>query len=168
MTWTDLDSINTPTSGKRAPAAWGAAVNANMDHLNDNVLAKLGQWTSFTPYLTQSNTPTKTYTYARYMKLGRLVIAQVYIVLTSSGTAGNNINVGIQGTAAQSGVPVGQFYVYDASAGLNYTGVAALATTTSVYGLVSGSAGVLGAAGFTAALAAGDAVLYNIQYEAAS
>lgn len=169
MAYADLDGIHVPTAGNRPPASWGAQVNANFDHYYDNFGAKAGQWTSFTPTLTQSATPTKTVVYARYIKLGRLVIAQVYLNVTSSGTGANNVIVGLPVTAAQASLPAGSLYIYDASVGVNYIATATLASTTTIFGVRGdGSAGVLGSSGFTAALANGDSVLYNVQYESAT
>lgn len=168
MAYSDLDSIHVPAAGNRAPASWGLQVNANFDAIYDDVLAKLGQWTSYTPSLQQGGNVSKTVTYARYIKLGRLVIAEIYLQVTGSGSSSTAIEVGLPVTAAQSIVSTGTFRVYDASVPTNRTGIAVLANTGEVSGLMDNVTDYMGAAGFTAALASGDSVIVNVTYEAAS
>ena len=168
MAYSDLDAIHTPAAGNRAPASWGLQVNANFDAIYDGVLAKLGQWTSYTPSLQQGGNVSKTVTYARYIKLGRLVIAEIYLQVTGSGSSSTAIEVGLPVTAAQSIMSTGTFRVYDASVPTNRTGIAVLANTGEVSGLMDNVTNYMGAAGFTAALASGDSVIVNVTYEAAS
>ncbi|MCC6434442.1 MAG: hypothetical protein IT196_05375 [Acidimicrobiales bacterium] len=171
MAYSDLDSIHVPTAGQRPPASWGAQVNANFDAVYDDVLAKLGQWTNYTPTVLQSVAVSKTVSYARYLKLGRLVVVQCYLVITSSGTANNALTVSLPVTAAQASVPGGGFYWYDASAGLNYGTIGIPLSTTTVGGLLSGSAAVAGqtnAVGWPNQVASGDSLLISMTYEAAS
>lgn len=168
MAYSDLDSIHVPAAGNRAPASWGLQVNANFDAIYDDVLAKLGVWTSYTPSLQQGGNVSKTVTYARYIKLGRLVIAEIYLQVTGSGSSSTAIEVGLPVTAAQSIVSVGTFRVYDASVPTNRTGIAVLANTGEVSGLMDNVTNYMGAAGFTAALASGDSVIVNVTYEAVS
>lgn len=168
MSYVDLDSLHVPAAGNRAPASWGLQVNANFDAIYDEVLAKLGAWTSYTPSLQQGGNVSKTVTYARYIKLGRLVIAEVYLQVTGSGSSSTAIEVGLPVTAAQSIVSTGTFRVFDASVPTNRTGIAVLANTGEVSGLMDNVTNYMGAAGFTAALASGDSVIVNVTYEAAS
>lgn len=168
MAYADLDSIHTPAAGNRAPASWGLQVNANFDAIYTDVLAKLTTWTSYTPSLQQGGNVSKTVTYARYIKLGRLVIAEIYLQVTGSGSSSTAIEVGLPATAAQSIVSAGTFRVYDASVPTNRTGIAVLANTGEVSGLMDNVTDYMGAAGFTAALASGDSVIVNVTYEAAS
>jgi hypothetical protein len=102
MAYVDLDSIHVPSAGNRPPASWGAQVNENFDVLYDEYLAKLGVWTSWTPTVTQAGSITKTVTYARYIKLGRLVIAQAYLAITGAGSSATAVTVSLPVTAAQS------------------------------------------------------------------
>lgn len=167
MAYTDLDSIHSPTSGNRAPAAWGAAVNANMDHLNDNVLAKLGVWTSYTPTVYQPGSIAYTLNYCRYFQLGRLVVYSAYLSITGSGTGGSVIAVSVPKTAANgSNLAVGEFYYYDASTATNYSGVAILRSTTSL-GFLVNQAGEVGNSPNIAA-ASGDLVRLSVMYESVS
>lgn len=168
MAYSDLDSIHVPAAGNRAPASWGLQVNANFDAIYDDVLAKLGQWTPYTPSLQQGGNVSKTVTYAQYIKLGRLVIAEIYLQVTGSGSSSTAIEVGLPVTAAQSIMSTGTFRVYDASVPTNRTGIAVLANTGEVSGLMDNVTNYMGAAGFTAALASGDSVIVNVTYEAAS
>jgi hypothetical protein len=133
-------------------------------------IVPLGQWTAWTPTLVQSVSVAFTTTYARYMKIGRMVKAQCYLVVTGSGTATQTVVVGgLPFTAAQASLPVGEFWISDASVPTNFIGGAVLLTTTSVAGLFNNNAGYFGThGGFTAGLASGDAVLINVEYEATS
>lgn len=168
MAYADLSGIHTPAAGYRPPAAWGLQVNDNFDYIYDEVLAKLGAWTSYTPSLQQGGNVSKTVTYARYIKLGLLVIAEVYLQVTGSGSSSTAIEVGLPVTAARSIVSTGTFRVFDASVPTNRTGIAVLANTGEVSGLMDNVTNYMGAAGFTAALASGDSVIVNVTYEAAS
>ena len=75
----------------------------NMDYLNQEFVAKLGQWTSYVPTWTQSATISKTVTYSRYIKLGRMVHWQFMLDPTSNGTAANNMLLTLPVNCAQAG-----------------------------------------------------------------
>lgn len=171
MAYSDLDGVHVPASGNRAPASWGLQVNANFDAIYTDVLAKLGVWTSYTPTLVQSGTVTKTVTHARYFKLGRLVIGQVLLAVTGSGSSASNITVSLPVTAAiGNNITAGVGSVYDSSAPATYPGRVLLITTgtMALSGTNATSGGYLGSTGFTAALASGDSVDMIFAYEAAS
>lgn len=171
MAYTDLSTLHTPTAGTRPPASWGAAVNGNFDDYYTNFGSKVGAWTSYTPVVTQSVAVSKTVSYARYIKYGRLVVVQCYLVITSSGTTNNPLTISLPVTAAQASVPGGGFYWYDASAGLNYGTIGIPYTTTTVTGLLSGAAVVAGqtnAIGWPNQVASGDSILMSMTYESAS
>lgn len=169
MAYADLDGIHTPAAGNRAPASWGLQVNANFDAVYSDVLAKLGAWTAWTPSLVQAGSVSKTVNYADYFKLGRFVVAQCSLAVTGSGSSATAVTVSLPVTAATSNIIVGTFYLVDATGPTVYIGAAALASTGTVAGVANGTNGnALGAAGFTAALASGDAVFMSIAYEAAS
>lgn len=169
MAYSDLDSIHVPAAGNRAPASWGLQVNANFDAIYTDVLAKLTTWTSYTPTLTQAGSVSKTVNYARYFKLGRFVVAQCSLAVTGSGSSATAVTVSLPVTAATSNIIVGTFYLVDATGPTVYIGAAALASTGTVAGVANGTNGnALGVAGFTAALASGDAVFMSITYEAVS
>lgn len=168
MAYTDLSTLHSPTAGTRPPASWGAAVNDNFADYYDNFGSKVGAWTSYTPTLTQSATITKTTTYARYIKYGRLVIAQGVLVATSNGTANNAIQIGLPTTAAQTLVPVGQLWWI--ASGVYYPVVAALGTTSTFVGLIPATGLNLGqtSAGYDNQVATGDTITFSVQYEATS
>jgi hypothetical protein len=126
-------------------------------------------WTSYTPTLTQSATVTKTMTYAKYVKVGRMVTVQGVLAVTGTGTASQPIIIGLPVTSASSltSQTIGTGYVLDVSAGAQYLAHAIFATATSIYLLPStGTAGsALGSSVMTAALASGDTVAINVTYE---
>lgn len=128
-------------------------------------------WSPYTPTLTQSATVTKTLTYCKYQRVGRTIWAQGLISCTSAGTAANSVLVGLPVTAAAAGnMACGMGYIYDASAGFAYVGLAVLQSTT-VMAFQPTSADTnafLGQAIFTAALANTDAITWSIMYEAAA
>lgn len=163
------------------PATWvagavltAAQLNAQLrDNLNAAFPLAVDAWTAYTPTLTQSATVTKTVTYAKYQRVGRLIVVQGNLAVTGAGTAANAVTVGLPVTAAVGGfMVVGSGYIQDASAGaVNYSGIAVLAsTTTMVFANAQGAAtnGLLGVGGFAAALAAGDVVTYAATYESAT
>lgn len=125
-------------------------------------------WTSFVPTLTQSGSVTFTNTYSRYLRLGRLIIAETILTVTGAGTGGVKVSVGIPFNGVQDNVVCGSFHLVDVSAVTNYTGTAFMEGTNTVIGIANAQGAGFGQASFTAALAAGDVVRYSIMYEAAS
>ncbi len=128
-------------------------------------------WTSYTPSLTQSVTVTKTVTYARYLKIGRMVTVEVYLLPTSSGTANQIIQIGLPFNAVQASIPGGNWYWYDASANVNFCGTAIVTAATTMGGLVHGTGALVGQTnGATPVVpnqvASGDALLWTMTYEA--
>jgi hypothetical protein len=140
----------------------------NMDYLQQEFVAKLGQWTSYVPTWTQGATISKTVTYSRYIKLGRLVIAQGVLVATSNGTANTAIQVSLPVAAVQVLATVGQIWWIGSS--LYYETTAALGTSTSFVGVLRGTSLNLGqtSAGWDNQVASGDTYSYHIFYESAS
>jgi hypothetical protein len=91
------------------------------DILTADDLNAIGTWTSYTPVVTQSNTVTSTVNYAQYMQINKLVIVNVDLTCTTSGTASNVITVTlpVNFVAPASGnpaIPVGSGFVFDSSA----------------------------------------------------
>jgi len=170
--YTDLDSVHVPSAGNRPPASWGTTVNANFDQVYDDVLAKLGIWTAYTPVLTQSGAVTKTVTYARYFKLGRLVTVSMVLAVTATGggVSNNTITVSLPFTAVQAAnMTVGTGHIYNASGGgaashparmvLNTTTTAAFQATYNTAG------GFLGGTTFTEVLVNTDSIDCTFTYE---
>lgn len=161
-----------------APSTWVAGNVLTAAQLNqqlrDNLLAAfplgVDAWTGYTPTLTQSATVTKTVSRAVYQRVGRLVVVAFSLSATSAGTASNNIQIGLPVAAAASSVPGGSVWIYDASANINYVGIAVLLSTTTIGAIISGGTGYAGNVGgvMAAALASGDALLGHVTYEAAA
>jgi hypothetical protein len=129
-----------------------------------------GALTAYTPTLTQSATVSKTVDAATYQRVGRTIIGQAAMTCSSSGTAANQVLIGLPVAATNSFAVVGVGAIFDASVSFYYTGIAQLTSTTTARLLVtSGAAGSgLGAATFTAALVSTDGVYINFHYEAAA
>lgn len=131
----------------------------------------MNAWETYTPTLTQSGAVTKTVTYARFVRIGRTIIVTVRLAVTGTGSASNAVVVGLPVTAAAAVTrAAGCGSIFDTSAGLVYNGNADITTTTTVqfWPTSADSGSALGAAVFTAALAAGDEVAMHVTYEAAS
>jgi hypothetical protein len=113
---------------------------------------------------------TKTVTYAKYEKVGRMVTCGFVLDVTGTGTAANNITVTLPFTATVANVFHGGGLIYDTSANLAYPAITVAATTTLIaFQAASATAGagvLLGSGTFTAALAAGDSVRGSLTYEA--
>lgn len=131
-------------------------------------VSHLGQWTGFTPTITQSVTPTKTVNYARYIRNGRTITGSITCTLTSAGTASNIITYSLPVTAANANVMVGSGKIYDSSANTTYVGSIETNTVSSIAMSIQGSNNYAGASIFTAGLASGDVVYMSFVYEAAS
>lgn len=126
-------------------------------------------YTTYVPTWTQSATVTKTVSRAAYTKVGRNVKGDVVMVATGAGTAANTLLFGLPVPAAFGGnTVIGECYLYDTSAGIFYTGPLVINSTTTCKFVITGSTIYAGAAGFTAAIAAGDQVSFDFDYEAAS
>lgn len=163
--------IATPVTGTTiSTTAFGILVKDNFD-----AAFPLGVdgWTAYVPTLVQSSSVTNTVTYAKYQRVGRLIVAQVLLACTGAGVANNAVTVGLPVTAATSAaIVVGSGVIYDQSANINYGGLAYIASTTAVR-FVGTSTDVAVAQGqtgapFAAALANLDTVTMYVTYEAAS
>lgn len=126
---------------------------------------------TWTPVVTQSNTPTLSVEYAAYQKVGRWVTAVVSVNITSAGTASNAVTMTFP-AAAGTLTPyrvLGYGAIYDASAAAWYQGMVQYLTATTFVIVQHANASGLGAAGsFTAALANGDKVAASFQFYTAS
>lgn len=128
-------------------------------------------WNTWTPTLTQSGSVTVTVARATYFRAGRLIHFNAVLSVTGSGTSSNEVLMSLPVTAASSAFIIGGGgYLTDASASTQYPGLPYLKTTTTIGLLPSATTGLglLGALGFTAALASGDVVAISATYEAAS
>lgn len=68
-----------------------------------DISTPLGVWTNYTPTLTQGVTVSKTTTYSRVFKLGRLVIWAFSLAPTSAGTGGSAIELSYPHTPVDTG-----------------------------------------------------------------
>lgn len=123
---------------------------------------------------TQGATVTKTATYAAYEKIGTLVHWQGRLAVTGAGTAATAIKVSvpfaIRTAAAVANRPIGTGVVLDLDAVLFYRCIAVIFDANTLVFFVNGStvANYAGADTFTAALASGDTVSWDVTYESAA
>lgn len=110
-----------------------------------NISTALGQWTNYTPTITQGVAISKTVHYCRVWKFGRTVIYMGNCTPTSSGTSGQVITVDLPYTSAHSGSyqAAGSAYIY-ANSGNHHCGVL-LRSTTSMGFLLGEYGGEFGA-----------------------
>lgn len=130
-------------------------------------------WPPYTPTLVQSGAVTKTLNYSKYTKTGRDVTAQVIMAVTGTGTASNQVRIGLPVAAASAaGHTVGSAWIYDASTGNLFKGLAVLdnANYVTILDTSVNTIARLGeaASAFAVALAASDLVSMEIQYESLS
>ena len=128
----------------------------------------IGAWTSFTPTLTQGATVSKTVTNGAYTKIGRTVIGVVSLSITSAGTAGQILRVGLPVASASASGAVGSAWFFDASTNTRYVLSGARATVNDVWFLHDTSAANLFGAVPAVTLANGDLFDFHFSYEAAS
>jgi len=171
--------LSTVTSGTRPSGTEGQMIyetDTDLCYIYNGGWVRFGAgggWTSYTPTLTQSGAVTKTVTYAKYEKIGRLVSCNVYLTVTGAGTANAAITVSLPFTAATN-VFFGSGYIFDSSlpqilmAVVIPSGTTAAQffdTTQATTGAVS--LGQTGTA-FAFALAAGDTIAMGLTYESAT
>lgn len=139
--------------------------------LADGFPLGVGAWTTYTPTLTQSGAVTKTVQQARYTQIGKLIVGELYLTVTGTGTASNAILVGLPVACAQTTAPLGSGFIFDSSAASAQVGHWLCASSTSVMHLLlhggNGQGAGATASGFTAALASGDQVRAQFSYEIA-
>lgn len=162
----------TPTTRASGYLVTAATWNAEIVD-NQNAAFPLGvdAWSTYTPTLVQSGAVTKTATYAKYQRVGRLITVQIKLDVTGPGTAANTVTVGLPVAAViGANACIGSGFIYDASANLFYGGIARKdgADTFSFVPTSTDSATQLGVSVFTAALAASDIVGATVTYEAVS
>lgn len=133
-------------------------------------------WVAVTaPVITQGATPTFTVNYAAYRKFGRSVRYQGFVTITGTpGTGATAVSLAPPaGVTVLSGSlirPIGTGLIYDSSAGFLYRGIAVPVTVAQVCMLATNATGLgyLGADTFTAALATGDQISWDYEFETVS
>lgn len=148
------------------PRGTYATVKARLDAI------PLGAWTSWTPVVVQSNTPTLTNNRSRYIQVGKMVFASANVTTTSSGTGNNRITMSLPVTAAFSDLGVvGSGIWYDTSDLKQYGAIVAILTTTTITFKATDGAWLEDLGGqFNAnanAVANGDNLTMHVVYEAA-
>lgn len=137
-------------------------------------LGGLGAWTSYTPTWKQNTTAvTNTISYSTYTQIGKTVHFQGHLVATGAGSAGGILNVSLPVAMITGGAglvrPIGDGIVRDSSPNGYYAALATAATTTTMQFLPAQVSGTNyeGATDFTAAIASGDEISWDVTYEAA-
>lgn len=178
------------TAATRTTALSGVLIEGLMCYLKDlNVIQVYsgaawstigpvhGALTSVTPVITQGAVPTFTNTHSSYMRIGRLVIGNCLLSVTSAGTAANPIAItGLP--SCQGGVDViGNGYITDTSVPTVFNVRPYFLSSTTIQfhrsddqtnGALSTKIMGTGANAMTAALASGDVISFFFAYEAAA
>jgi len=124
-------------------------------------------WEAYTPTLTQSAAVTKTVTYAKYCQINKLIVCNVRLDVTGTGTASAAIVIGLPITAAQSSsLRIGASTFFDSSTSITYNAAPQLVSNTTVSLLADGVPNFIGVLP-NVALGAGDQLTLSIHYEAA-
>lgn len=132
----------------------------------------LGALPSWTTAVTQLGAVTHSVNLANYSKVGRMVTAEFYLVMTGAGTGANLITINLPVTADAAWVgdnlTLGGYFFEDVSAVSVQFGQICLKTTTTMQLRVNstGAPTFQGTAGITAALASGDFISGFIIYAA--
>jgi hypothetical protein len=175
MAWT---TPGTATAGEVLTASfWNTQVRDNLNDIDTYVDPIRDGFIDYTPALVQSATVTKSITYARYLKINKLVFVNFEMVVSAgtAGTAGNRITVALPATAVSYSnvfTSVGSGSIYNASNAAVYPGLLIINTTTTVTFTTTATVQTngnqyLGISDFTEGLAAGDYVSGSFCYQAA-
>jgi hypothetical protein len=133
-------------------------------------IAAAGAHATYVPGVSQFTVPTQSVGEGRYIQIGKRIIgnATVNIGTPTTGTAGNAVAISLPAAPSSTGI-IGTMLIYDSSAGLIYQGLITFISGSSVvaYPMTMGVAVTarLGVVGFTAALANGDVIQINFDYE---
>jgi hypothetical protein len=124
---------------------------------------------SYTPTLTQGVTVSKTIVVARYFQYQKMVIGQVSLSVTSSGTSGSRILIGLPLTSnIASEIIVGTFLIVGGPSHYgNIVGSAVQQSTTTVGGFVTSGTSNWAGVSPTYQLLSGDSVHITFMYEVA-
>lgn len=141
---------------------------------NQDVIANLTElaplfaaWTSWTPTLVQSSAVTKTVTAGTYVQVGKLVIANFYLTVTGTGSAGSSVTVGLPVASKTTNLNIGGGSIFDSSANTAYSGQWFNTTTTTVILVGDWSAQNSWGIAPSIALAVNDLIRGTVIYEAA-
>ena len=123
-------------------------------------------WEAYTPTLTQGVGVAKTINYARYCQIQKTVFVQVRVTATGGGLGGT-ISLSLPTLLPSDQFrTMGVMWIYDASTGLFYQGVANPGSNV-VVGYAQGSNNNMGANSPAITIAAGDQISFSVMYEIA-
>lgn len=108
------------------PGTWSAG-----DILTAADLNAIGTWTTYTPTLVQNGTRTATVNYASYCQINKMVILNVDLTCTTTGSANNVVTVSLPVTGVINSAR-GSGFFYDSSTTDVILTYAFLASTTTV------------------------------------
>ncbi len=129
-----------------------------------NMVLSMGAWTNWTPTVTQSASISLTNNYARYIRIGKTVVVQASLTLTSAGSAGNIIYIGgLPVAPANSSNLLGNFYFQSAGI-VFYGGSVIIASGSTMQFIVSGNGNYMGLSP-SFAIKNGDNIFINLTYE---
>jgi hypothetical protein len=121
MPWT------TPGTAVAGDVLTAAFWNSNVRDNSLELAPFFSAWTSYTPTISQVGNVTKTTTYAKYLKIGRLAIVsfRLDVIAGTAGTAGTFITISLPTAVVPTATNVygGLGLIYDASTGISYSGV---------------------------------------------
>lgn len=92
-------------------------------------------WEDYIPTLTQGVAVTKTTIYARWARLQKIAMVEIFLNCTSTGTAGGIVTVGLPLNARQNGAILGSGLVYDSSANFMYNILPVSEPTLNVFAM---------------------------------
>jgi hypothetical protein len=131
-------TVDGPVLAHTALSSIGTNTHAQVDtHIAASAAHGIGAWTAWTPAsLTQSVAVTFTATRCRYKIIDKLAVVQFKITITSAGTAGSALVLGVPAalTPAAADDAVGAFYYFDV--GTSYYAGTLLFTSSTVVGVV--------------------------------
>jgi hypothetical protein len=170
MPYVDPQSVHTPRPGTAPPSTWGQTVRDDLEFFNTS-FPSLDAWTDYTPTLTQSGAISKTVTYARWRKLGRLLTVHGVLSATSAGTANNPIIIGMPEAFVTTLLPGGN--IFWIASGAYYAVPAVLTSAGTILGIINQSAGLAlgqshtpsGGAAYDNQVASGDTIAFAFSGE---
>ena len=123
-------------------------------------------WTTYSPTITQTNTPTKTTHYAKYKQIGKTVFVNVHVTFTSAGTAGGRIKCSLPIAVGDAGISqIGSGLFFDSGTAY-YPGSAILIDANNVELYTHASANAFGSSP-AVTIANNDELNFSLTYEVA-
>ena len=165
MAW--VTPTNVATGDVLTASTWNQDVVANAAELAPFFSA----WTSWTPTVAQGATSniSKTVSYAKYVLVGKLAIANVRLDMTGAGTAGSTLTISVPSaiTSASTSPRLGGAHIFDSSTSTRYTGQAEWVTSTTLSFVGDWSGNGAWGVNPNLAVASGDQIGFSVMYEVA-